>query len=158
VFGRARPAQADRSPARRLGRALHRGLRSGRARSATRSAGQSRRAAERDAGSSSEEWGFHAPAGNVALELWDDDTARALIARQVELSRRAGGLTLLPLALAFLAGLSVHFGDLDGAAELLEEVGAITAATGNLPPALSRIGARTLAELSSISRFLASRA
>jgi hypothetical protein len=52
----------------------------------------------------------------------------------------------------------VHFGDLDGAAELLEEVGAITAATGNLPPALSRIGARTLAELSSISRFLASRA
>jgi DNA-binding CsgD family transcriptional regulator len=51
----------------------------------------------------------------------------------VRLAREAGALTLLPLRANYLAAFNVHAGDLTTAAALVDEVEAITEATG-LPP------------------------
>jgi DNA-binding CsgD family transcriptional regulator len=69
----------------------------------------------------------------AAAELWEDETMLALATRQVQLARDAGVLTLLPVALNYLSNLWVRVGDFAGAAALLEEASAITAATGNAP-------------------------
>ena len=69
----------------------------------------------------------------AADELWDDEAAFALTTRQVQLARDAGALTVLPIALDALAKLLVRTGDFAAAAAVLEEAGAVTAATGNAP-------------------------
>jgi DNA-binding CsgD family transcriptional regulator len=66
-------------------------------------------------------------------ELWDDETWYELAANSVKLARDAGALSVLPIALAYLAGLHVHAGDFGAAAALIEESDAITKATGNAP-------------------------
>jgi DNA-binding CsgD family transcriptional regulator len=69
----------------------------------------------------------------LAQDLWDDELWHALATRGVRLARDTGALHLLPNALNYLAALNVHSGAFAHAAALIEEVGAITQATG-LPP------------------------
>jgi DNA-binding CsgD family transcriptional regulator len=70
----------------------------------------------------------------IALhELWDDDAWGAISTRAVRLAREAGALTMLPVALPFLAGVELHAGQFATAAALNQEADAIMAATGNTP-------------------------
>jgi DNA-binding CsgD family transcriptional regulator len=66
-------------------------------------------------------------------ELWDDDAWHELATRAVGLAREAGALTVLPVALPYLAGVELFSGEFAGAAALSQEADAITAATGTAP-------------------------
>ncbi|MEV8607929.1 AAA family ATPase [Amycolatopsis sp. NPDC051373] len=72
--------------------------------------------------------------GRIALDLWDQQSWDDLAAAQVQILREQGVLTLLPVALAYRAGVSVHAGRFEEAAALLEESDAISQATGAPPP------------------------
>ncbi len=69
----------------------------------------------------------------LAQDLWDDELWHELATRGVRVARDTGALTLLPGMANFLAALNVHSGSVNKAAELIDEVGAITRATG-IPP------------------------
>jgi DNA-binding CsgD family transcriptional regulator len=69
----------------------------------------------------------------LAQDLWDDELWHELATRGVRVARDTGALTLLPGMANFRAALDVHSGAVDTAAELIEEVDAITQATG-IPP------------------------
>jgi DNA-binding CsgD family transcriptional regulator len=69
----------------------------------------------------------------LAQDLWDDELWHELATRGVRVARDTGALTLLPGMANFLAALDVHSGAVNNAAELIDEVGAITHATG-IPP------------------------
>lgn len=69
----------------------------------------------------------------VLLDLFEQDTYSSLNARQLELLRAAGELTVLPAALTTYSGVCVTAGDFAQAADLLEESDAISAATGAPP-------------------------
>ena len=69
----------------------------------------------------------------LAQDLWDDELWHVLATRGVRLARDTGALNLLPNALNYLAALNVHSGAFATAAALIDEVDAITQATG-LPP------------------------
>jgi DNA-binding CsgD family transcriptional regulator len=69
----------------------------------------------------------------LAQDLWDDDLWHLLATRGVRVARETGALQLLPNALNYLAALNVHSGAFGAAAEQIDEVDSITAATG-LPP------------------------
>ena len=63
----------------------------------------------------------------LAGELWDDELWDELATRAVQLARDAGALGELPIALIYRAAVHVYAGELDAAAALIEESGAITA-------------------------------
>jgi DNA-binding CsgD family transcriptional regulator len=67
----------------------------------------------------------------TVFELWDDDAYHALATRVVRLARETGALTMLPVALPYLAGVHLFAGEFAAASALIEEADAITAATGN---------------------------
>jgi DNA-binding CsgD family transcriptional regulator len=69
-------------------------------------------------------------AGRVALDIWDQQAWSDLANRQVDALRRAGRLTLLPVALAHRAGVSVHAGRFDEADSFIEEAQSISTAIG----------------------------
>ena len=69
----------------------------------------------------------------VLLDLFDQDTYSSLNARQLELLRAAGELTVLPAALTTYAGERVTSGDFARASDLLEQSEAISTATGAPP-------------------------
>ncbi|MGH2881660.1 MAG: helix-turn-helix transcriptional regulator, partial [Solirubrobacteraceae bacterium] len=69
----------------------------------------------------------------LAQDLWDEELWHELATQGVRIARDTGALTLLPGMANFLAALSVHSGTVNDAAELIEEVGALTQATG-IPP------------------------
>ena len=69
----------------------------------------------------------------LAQDLWDDELWHALATHGVRIARDTGALSLLPNALNYLAALNVHAGDFATAAGMVDEVDAITEATG-LPP------------------------
>ncbi|MDX1870791.1 AAA family ATPase [Mycolicibacterium sp. 120266] len=69
----------------------------------------------------------------VLLDLFDQDIYSSLNARQLELLRAAGELTILPAALTTYAGVCVTAGDFAQAADLLEQSDAISTATGAPP-------------------------
>jgi DNA-binding CsgD family transcriptional regulator len=74
-------------------------------------------------------------ASRVAHLLWDDDSWLALSTRHVDLARASGALTVLPMALSVRLGLHVLGGELGEAATLVDEVQAVTEATGvRFPP------------------------
>jgi DNA-binding CsgD family transcriptional regulator len=73
------------------------------------------------------------PSCRIAVDLWDDDLWHQLATRGVQLARETGALGLLPNALNHLAALNVHSGAFTAAAVLVDEVEAITQATG-VPP------------------------
>jgi DNA-binding CsgD family transcriptional regulator/tetratricopeptide (TPR) repeat protein len=69
----------------------------------------------------------------VLLDLFEQDTYSSLNARQLELLRAAGELTVLPAALTTHAGACVTSADFAQAATLLEQSEAISIATGAPP-------------------------
>ena len=69
----------------------------------------------------------------VAQDLWDDELWHVLATHGVRVARDTGALNLLPVMANFLAALNVHSGAFATAAALIDEVGAITQATG-MPP------------------------
>ena len=69
----------------------------------------------------------------LAQELWDDELWLELATRGVRVARDTGALTLLANMANYLAAFHVHAGDFAAAAALIDEVDAITRATG-IPP------------------------
>jgi DNA-binding CsgD family transcriptional regulator len=70
----------------------------------------------------------------VAADLWDDESWRSLSARQLELVRDAGALTAIALALTALSSVHLISGELDAAASLVDEIRAVSDATGIAAP------------------------
>jgi DNA-binding CsgD family transcriptional regulator len=66
----------------------------------------------------------------LALELWDDQSAYALSDNHLQLARRAGALSELPLAFGSRTPVLVFCGELAAAASLVEENRAVQEATG----------------------------
>ena len=73
-------------------------------------------AVSQDDGCTEERWLWLAC--RVAPDLWDDETWHELAARQLQLARDAGALTVLPLAATYRAGVHVHAGEFAAAAAL----------------------------------------
>jgi DNA-binding CsgD family transcriptional regulator/tetratricopeptide (TPR) repeat protein len=71
------------------------------------------------------------PACTAAINLWDDARWDALSNRYVRLTRDAGALSELPLALSQRAGVLLFAGELTAAASLVEEVQVVQEATGS---------------------------
>jgi DNA-binding CsgD family transcriptional regulator len=69
----------------------------------------------------------------LAQDLWDDELWHVLADGGVRIARDTGALSLLPVMANFLAGFNIHSGAFATAAALIDEVEAITQATG-LPP------------------------
>ncbi|HET6547888.1 MAG TPA: AAA family ATPase [Solirubrobacter sp.] len=86
---------------------------------------------EPDAGGADRQWLWLAC--RLAQDLWDDELWHALAARGVQIARDTGALSLLPNALNYLAAFDVHAGAFGAAAAEIDEIDAITQATG-LPP------------------------
>ena len=78
----------------------------------------------------------------VAMELWDYESWDELSARQEQLARRTGALSVLPIALRARIGVHLVSGRLEAATMLHEELEAATEATGSEP---LRYGAVVLA-------------
>jgi len=74
-------------------------------------------------------WGWFAQA--AASALWDDDTWRVMLARQVQLARDVGALDQLPITLGALGTAIAWTGDLTAAAALVAEADAVCEATGS---------------------------
>jgi DNA-binding CsgD family transcriptional regulator len=70
-------------------------------------------------------------ATRVAADVFDDETWHPLASRYVQITRRAGALGVLPIALMHLSNLHVFEGKLDTAAALVEEIDSIMDATGS---------------------------
>ena len=87
--------------------------------------------AEPDGGGEDRRWLWLAC--RMAQDLWDEDLWYALATLGVRLARDTGALTMLPVMANFLAVYNVHSGAFAAAAALVDEVGAITEATG-IPP------------------------
>jgi DNA-binding CsgD family transcriptional regulator len=66
----------------------------------------------------------------AAADLWDDETAALLSTRQLELARDAGALTAMPIVLSARSVIHAMSGELATAASLLDELQAVTEATG----------------------------
>ena len=77
----------------------------------------------------------------LAPDLWDDELWHVLANNGVRLARDTGALSLLRVMANYLGALAVHSGAFDTAETLIDEVVAITNATG-LPPL--RLAAMTL--------------
>jgi DNA-binding CsgD family transcriptional regulator len=69
-------------------------------------------------------------ASHAAIVLWDFDSWDALTRRQLDLVRESGALTVLPIALSSRIGVHVNAGEFAAAAALVDEVDAVTQATG----------------------------
>jgi DNA-binding CsgD family transcriptional regulator len=83
---------------------------------------------EPDAGGADRRWLWLAC--RLAQDLWDDELWHALATRGVRVARETGALNLLPNALNYLAALHIHSGSFSAAAALIDEVDALTHATG----------------------------
>jgi DNA-binding CsgD family transcriptional regulator/tetratricopeptide (TPR) repeat protein len=70
-------------------------------------------------------------AGAIAGQVWDDEAWDALASRQLQLTRDAGALAMLPLALNQRIVAHACLGELTAAASLTEELAAVTEATGS---------------------------
>jgi DNA-binding CsgD family transcriptional regulator len=66
----------------------------------------------------------------IAQDLWDDERWHVLATRGVRIARDTGALSLLPQMLNYLAAFNVHSGAFAAAAAQIDELGAITQATG----------------------------
>jgi DNA-binding CsgD family transcriptional regulator len=69
----------------------------------------------------------------IAVELCDADAVHTLATRQLAVAREAGALVQLRLALNFLGGTLLHFGELATAELLFDEDRLVAEATGNQP-------------------------
>jgi DNA-binding CsgD family transcriptional regulator len=69
----------------------------------------------------------------LTQDLWDDELWSVLASRAVRAARETGALSLLANAATYRACLHVHAGAFDAASSLIDEVDAITQATGMAP-------------------------
>ncbi len=67
----------------------------------------------------------------TAMDLWEDDSWFVLSARQIQLARDAGALTVLPLALNLRAGIHLFAGEFAAAETLSDEARAVSDAIAN---------------------------
>ena len=81
----------------------------------------------------------------AAWDVWDEESWRLLATRELQRARDAGALTAMPLLLTSLSYLQVLCGEVSTAESLLDEIRAITAATGIPPHVTSRSGSRRCA-------------
>lgn len=70
----------------------------------------------------------------AAADLWDDETWDLLSARQLELVRGAGALSAIPFVLTARSAVHLVAGDLDTAASQVDEIRAVSDATGIAAP------------------------
>jgi DNA-binding CsgD family transcriptional regulator len=86
-------------------------------------------------------WGWMAMSASNAV--WDNDGARAISARQVQLLREVGALAELPIYLSALGIANAWTGDFAGTASNIAEADSVAAATGSrfAPWALLRLRA-----------------
>ena len=73
-------------------------------------------------------------ASHTALVLWDHESWQAICARQVDLIRDAGALSMLPYALTARIFAHVSAGELSRATSLVEELGTVAEATRSSSP------------------------
>jgi DNA-binding CsgD family transcriptional regulator len=73
-------------------------------------------------------------AGVIAADLWDLERWQTVTTRHVDLTRRTGALSGLPLALDSSAVVLVFAGELLAAAAVVEEVRTVSTATGTVQP------------------------
>ena len=66
----------------------------------------------------------------LALGLWDDESAYALSDRHLQIARKTGALSELPLALGSHTPVLVFCGELAAAASLVEEARSVREAAG----------------------------
>ncbi len=78
----------------------------------------------------------------LAQDLWDDGLWHDLATHGVRVARETGALHLLPQMLNYLAAYNVHAGAFATAAVLIDELDALTEATGLPPLGYSAITAR----------------
>ena len=91
---------------------------------------------ERKPGGHLSEWVTFIP--TLPPEIWDDGGWDRLTANLVTLTRQAGGVLNIPLALDYRASFHVHAGQFAAASALLDEAAAIKEAAG-MTPALTPI-------------------
>jgi DNA-binding CsgD family transcriptional regulator/tetratricopeptide (TPR) repeat protein len=75
-----------------------------------------------------------------AVRLWDDESWHLLSTRHIELSRAAGALGVLPIALNQRAGLYLYEGEFAAAESLIMEATAVNEVTGSRLPHYSWLG------------------
>jgi DNA-binding CsgD family transcriptional regulator len=68
---------------------------------------------------------------HTAVDLWDDEAWEAVSTRHVQLTRDAGALSELPIALTSRIAVHLNAGELAAAMSLVEEVQTVTEATGS---------------------------
>jgi DNA-binding CsgD family transcriptional regulator/tetratricopeptide (TPR) repeat protein len=69
---------------------------------------------------------------HTAMDLWDDGTCLALGVRHAQKARATGALTMLPIALNYVAAHHIFAGEFAAAEAMIDEADVITAATGNV--------------------------
>ena len=75
-------------------------------------------------------------ATRCAIDIWDDESWRALAIRQVELARAVGALSLLPFAITQRSGMHLHAGEFAIVAQLVQRVLRTQGGDGNRPARL----------------------
>jgi len=73
-------------------------------------------------------------AGIIAADLWDLERWHSVATRHVTITREAGALSALPLALDSCAVTHVFAGELSAASAVIEEVRTVSTAIGTHPP------------------------
>ena len=68
-------------------------------------------------------------ATRCAIDIWDDESWRDLVIRQVELARAVGALSLLPFAITQRIGMHLHAGEFATVAQLVDEFSVLKEAT-----------------------------
>jgi DNA-binding CsgD family transcriptional regulator len=68
----------------------------------------------------------------TVFELWDDEAYLKIATRSTRLARESGALTVLPIALAYLAGAQMFSGDFSASAASMQEADDIRTATGHV--------------------------
>jgi hypothetical protein len=90
-------------------------------------------------------------AGRAASFMWDYDSWDLLTARQVQVARDAGALTLLPLTLSARAGLYMFTGELELAESVLEQADAVADVIDKKSLSYSSLGVAALRGRESIA-------
>jgi DNA-binding NarL/FixJ family response regulator len=93
-------------------------------------------------------------AGRAASFMWDYDSWDVLTARQVQVARDAGALTLLPLTLSARAGLYMFTGELELAESVLEQADAVADVIDKKSLSYSSLGVAALRGRESIAHEL----
>ncbi len=93
-------------------------------------------------------------AGRAASFLWDYDGWDVLTARQVQVARDAGALTMLPLTLSARAGLHMFAGELELAESVLEQADAVAGVIDKRSLSYSSLGVAAFRGRESIAHEL----